>query len=848
MKPLRIIMLSYERGFLDPASESSGRLAALASDDVRVTAVLLANAHQNAERGDSQTCVYGFRGNAIVRVWKATVAVMRAVRRARKTGETPIITAQDPFAAGFVAFLVSRLLDVPYEVQEHADYYSGAWERELPFFHEVMAGWGKFFLRRADGVRVVSERVRDHLVRRCHVAADRISVIPVAQNLTGLLSREPKPWSKAPTIVAPCRFVKQKGLDVLVRALASLREQGVDFRARLVGAGPLRRAVERLIHDLKLSDIVTIEPWSSQEDLWRGADLFVLSSRYEGWGRTIVEAMAARVPIVTTDVGCVGSFFRPQIDGRVVQPNDIAGLVAAIREQLSESERREWMVKNAYERSKEFPDAGELVRRQHAAWTVLGSPFPVPGRRVWMWTAGVIGFAVLVRGLSVALFWKTLGANREWGFFTLVQNWFLGYGYSFVQDVGCVSAYRSPGFLFFLTGVYGLFGFANFFAQAVVQNALAVLLTYMVYRLGWALTKDRRVGLVAAVLTAIHPYTFYHYTQYYHTVLSGLFLVTLLFSLLRLEETKRMRWAVGTGVWIAALAYVQGTILPATVLLSAWLLWRWRKDVKRAVLAIAIMGIVSAALIAPWTYRNWQAFHRFVPLTTDLGHALAKANSENMYGLTVLGFPQEVQTSERVFNPDNPQEVRYVMLPEVEAALRERGWLKPSRLFTEWHPHEPGDSRTSCKDTGAMSEPEFNDYWTKVGMDWLKQNYWSEGWKLQALKVAGFWSPMLQPGLKYGAQWSFADAGWKIMAARWSLAGYVFALEVLTLAGLVLAKRRKMFGVIVPILIVFAVYSALHSIIAGYTKYRIPLDNLLAILAAMALVVIWDRLRRKKKI
>src|SRR3989338_3484949 len=133
--------------------------------------------------------------------------------------------------------------------------------------------------------------------------------------------------------------------------------------------------------------------------------------------------MAARVPIVTTDVGGVGSFFRPQIDGRVVQPNDIAGLVAAIREQLSESERREWMVKNAYERSKEFPDAGELVRRQHAAWTVLGSPFPVPGRRVWMWTAGVMALVVAVRTASMVLFWESI-ARVDTSYFTLVTHWF----------------------------------------------------------------------------------------------------------------------------------------------------------------------------------------------------------------------------------------------------------------------------------------------------------------------------------------------------------------------------------------------------------------------------------------
>jgi glycosyltransferase involved in cell wall biosynthesis/4-amino-4-deoxy-L-arabinose transferase-like glycosyltransferase len=870
MTPLRIIMLSYERGFLDPASESSRRLSSQASNDIRITSVLLANAYEKGQREDGSVRVIGFDGVAPVRVFRSFFAAVRAVRRARKEGERPLISAQDPFAAGIVAFWISRFLDVPYEVQEHADYFSGEWERERPLWNRILALKGRFILRRADSVRAVSERVRDHLVNRYGVSPDRIRVIPVAQDVSAFIqSRSPdtqspipnphRPFPQIPTIVAPCRFVKQKGLDVLIHAFAQLQTEKVAFRARLVGAGPLRRHVAEQIERLGLKDCVTIEPWATQDAEWDGADLFVLSSRYEGWGRTIVEAMAARVPIVTTDVGCVGSFLRPQIDGRVVPVNDVEALASAIREQITEPERRAWMVEQAFERSKTFPEKQELVTRQRTSWEGIAahpSSGIWTGRRAWMLTAGLVVFAILVRSVSMALFWKTLGANREWGFFTLVQNWFLGNGYSFVSAPGCVSAYRSPGFLFFLTAVYGLFGFANFFAQALIQNILAVIVVYLVYRLGWRITDDRRVGLIAGLVISLHPYTLYNYTQYYHTVLSSLFLVGLLLSVLALERTKDVvvprqsrppwRWAVMSGVLIACLAYIQGTILPATAFLSLWLLIRWWPDWKKAVGAVMVMAVVSAALIAPWTYRNWEAFHAFVPLTTDLGHALAKANNDHAYRWAELGYPQEAFDEMPV--PGKPLTVRYSPLPEVTADFAAHGWTVPAGFFFgEEHPLEPG-LRQTCEDQRAMTEVQFNAYWMDQGTTWLKQHYWTEGVKLEIQKMTQFWSPVLQPAKKYGAAWSFGNTGVIATLVQWSLAGYVALLEILALIGIALASKKKgMLGRVAPLLIVFAVYTLMHSFFAGYTKYRIPLDNLLAVLAAITVAACWNNVGKKRR-
>lgn len=840
--PLRIIFLSYERGLTQPSSEAFERVERLGEADIRLSAIVLPATQAGiVEQGNLRAV--GLTGNAPVRLWKAFQATVGEVRRAQKKGERVLLSAQDPFITGALAFVVSRLWNVPYEIQEHGDYFSGAWVREAPLTHRPWSFIGRALLRRADAVRVVSERIRDRLIAQ-GVAERRMRVIPVAQNVAALLKRPTRPWTQTPTIVVPCRFVKQKGLDTLMRALAQLKNEGILFRVRLIGEGPEGPRIAAMANRQGLQDDIRFEQWSDSTEIWMDADLFVLASHYEGWGRTIPEAMAAGVPVVTTDVGCVGSFFRPQIDGRVVPPGDAAALAAAMREQCTEPERRDILAQNARARVAELPTASHLCATQRQAWRDAlendATPTTPEDRRLWLGTAAVLTIALAVRLAAVVLFADPAGSNREWGFFNLVEHFFQGAGYSFTDVPGYVSAYRSPGFLFFLTGVYGLFGFANFLVQIVIQALLAVVLTYLVYRLAWRITTRRPMGWLAALITIAHPYTFYHYTQYYHTVLSGLFLVSLVLCLLALERTKQYRWAIATGAATAALAYVQGTILPAMPFLALWLVWRWRTQPRRATVAITLIALVSAGLIAPWTIRNSNAFHAFVPLTTDLGLAFYKANNENIERLMDAGYPHELLQEET--HPTDPTRMRYHFLPEVQAMLKQTGGIIPSAYWTEWHPIEPSPKAIQVQ--SPVSEPAYSAHWMELGRAWIKAHP-ADFARLALKKALVFWQPGLYPSVKYGAAWSFGNEGAKALLARGSLVLYGGLLALLALTGTILMAHRKQLGTLMPILIVCAVYTAMHMLFIPYTKYRIPLDNLTAILAAIALGAAWARGTRK---
>ena len=102
------------------------------------------------------------------------------------------------------------------------------------------------------------------------------------------------------------RLSREKGHDVLLRAVAGLRDRGSRMTLDLVGDGPERVALEALAAELGLGAIVTFRGQLLDADVARAyaaADAFVLPSRSEGFGVALVEAMATGLPVVATRSG-----------------------------------------------------------------------------------------------------------------------------------------------------------------------------------------------------------------------------------------------------------------------------------------------------------------------------------------------------------------------------------------------------------------------------------------------------------------------------------------------------------------------------------------------------------------
>jgi glycosyltransferase involved in cell wall biosynthesis len=151
------------------------------------------------------------------------------------------------------------------------------------------------------------------------------------------------PWlqqSEQPTFVTAGRLVSQKDHETLIRALAIHRRR---FAGRLIvlGSGPLRESLQSLADALDLTKSVAFVGFQSNAlPFFRQADAFVLSSRCEGFGNVIVEALGCGTPVISTN--CKHGPAEILDNGRygvLVEPRDPAALAAAMDEVATLRER-----------------------------------------------------------------------------------------------------------------------------------------------------------------------------------------------------------------------------------------------------------------------------------------------------------------------------------------------------------------------------------------------------------------------------------------------------------------------------------------------------------------------------
>ena len=182
----------------------------------------------------------------------------------------------------------------------------------------------------ADHTVCVSEAVRAHCLESGWANPDQISVIENGVDLDRFAP--PKPVvAKATKLLAIGRLVPQKGFDILIQACG-----GLDVTVEIVGEGPERSRLEAIAPP-------NVRLLGAQEDIPRrlaDADLFVVPSRWEGFGLVAAEAMAAGVPVVATHVDGLREVLGAKC--AAVPPDDVEALRAALIATLGdERERKE---------------------------------------------------------------------------------------------------------------------------------------------------------------------------------------------------------------------------------------------------------------------------------------------------------------------------------------------------------------------------------------------------------------------------------------------------------------------------------------------------------------------------
>ncbi len=126
-----------------------------------------------------------------------------------------------------------------------------------------------------------------------------------------------------------------KGVDVLIEALARLRAEGRPSTAIIVGDGPDEALCRALVAEKGLDDLISFRPSTPAREAFALGRTIVVPSRAESMPYVVLEAIAARLPIITTRVGGIPEIFGPH-SGELLAPDDVEGLRAAMRAVLDD--------------------------------------------------------------------------------------------------------------------------------------------------------------------------------------------------------------------------------------------------------------------------------------------------------------------------------------------------------------------------------------------------------------------------------------------------------------------------------------------------------------------------------
>jgi glycosyltransferase involved in cell wall biosynthesis len=248
-------------------------------------------------------------------------------------GDTTVVVSSEVGWSMPLAYLFARLRGRSFVVmvQSVLEHSIRAW----------VPRWGRglwrYCIRNADAVTAVSPGSADSVLR-LGVPAGRVTVIAPGHDVDQVRRSARSSAARhvaggGPVLVAVGELVEAKGYDVLLRAIAGVRARGFAARLVVLGEGPARRRLELLAGELGIADAVSLvgfvaDPYPEM----LAADLFCLSSRFEGFSLCLLEAMALGVPTVATDAAGGGP--RALLDGGrlgdLVAPGSAEALERAI--------------------------------------------------------------------------------------------------------------------------------------------------------------------------------------------------------------------------------------------------------------------------------------------------------------------------------------------------------------------------------------------------------------------------------------------------------------------------------------------------------------------------------------
>jgi 4-amino-4-deoxy-L-arabinose transferase-like glycosyltransferase len=361
------------------------------------------------------------------------------------------------------------------------------------------------------------------------------------------------------------------------------------------------------------------------------------------------------------------------------------------------------------------------------------------------------------------------------------------------------SAYTQPLYGFFLVPLYWIFG-RHWYVVGVAQTIVALATALLVYAIG-ARVVSRTAGTLAAVISTLNPYLVWHDVHVNREIVDQVVGAALVLATVIAVERRSLRWLAAAGILAGLGILGNSRLVVLPLVLALYVLWRLG---RRAWSAALVLVAASAVAVAPWVIRN-RIELGCATITTD-ARALWKANNLQTYHVLASGH----------------------WIDEVKDP--------PGHPFPN-----PEEARDLYRETGAkhhVTECANMRYYQRRVRTFWREHPGAKA-RLMAQAVRMEWDPRTTKTVSRPGKGSRIDT-----ARDWAEPLYASVLFALGLLGLLHVPRR--FAALVLVLLAYETAAAM--VFVGATRYRVAWDFLIALLAAPALLWLWNRAVRRRHV
>ncbi|MDO8560317.1 MAG: glycosyltransferase family 4 protein [bacterium] len=300
-----------------------------------------------------------------------------------------LVVTQDPFLTGLIGAHMKRRHASKLLVHFHGDFFDNRHWMADAVVNRFLLPFARSVVRQADGLRAVSQGIADKLVR-FGIPRNRIRVIPtpvdaskfrsVAPEAVAQFRREHGIPNGAKVLLSVGRNDPAKDYPTLYAAVAAVcRRYGGTLHLVQLGAGLTSEDIAAKIAAPPARLTVSARARLPQDQLiaaYHAADVYVSSSRHESFGKVLIEANAAGVPLVATDTTGSKEIVRPGVNGYLAPVGNPEALAEKIAHLLEHPDLARAIGERGQALVAERFDGGSSLRAVTQFWRELTAPTP----------------------------------------------------------------------------------------------------------------------------------------------------------------------------------------------------------------------------------------------------------------------------------------------------------------------------------------------------------------------------------------------------------------------------------------------------------------------------------------